>query len=244
MSLLPPNATPLEAAFEGAFNLRLAGLDPAGISHVWRAALCAPAALPWLASALSVDHWDPDWPLSVRRAVVAAAPQVHRLKGTVTALKVSLATIGARARITEWFQQAPPATPGTFRALALVGSRWVTGEPVMSAARIEAIRRAITMAAPVSRPWQLDLGIETTTSLASSTAVTRALRVIDRAATLTANRSVHEGLSGGAAARRPMRVNTPDFAITANRTGGVRLQAAMTARRPLRIINLDFRMVA
>ncbi|TKA96910.1 phage tail protein I, partial [Cereibacter changlensis] len=56
-SILPPNATKAERAFEAA----LAALCdlPVPVGQLWSPETCPAALLPWLAWALSVDDWDP-----------------------------------------------------------------------------------------------------------------------------------------------------------------------------------------
>lgn len=111
-SLLPPNSTPVERTAEGlASHVRDL---PVAVRELWNPATCPPAFLPWLAWALSVDTWRSDWPMAVKRAVIAASPRVHRLKGTVAAVRAAIAPFGQIA-IREWFQD-PTGTmaPHTF----------------------------------------------------------------------------------------------------------------------------------
>lgn len=91
--LLPPNASPLERAVDGA-SARLDEL-PVPLRDLWSAERCPPAFLPWLAWALGVETWDPDWPEGLKRLAVAEAFQVHREKGTVAAVRRVLRQIGA-----------------------------------------------------------------------------------------------------------------------------------------------------
>lgn len=91
--LLPPNATPLEQALDLA-AARL-GEVPVPIAAMWSPARCPQAALPLLAQALAVEEWGADWPVEIKRAVIAGAVEVHRLKGTPAAVKRLLDGIGA-----------------------------------------------------------------------------------------------------------------------------------------------------
>lgn len=84
-SILPPNSTDLELALEAA-TARI-GAVPVPNATLWDAANCPAAFLPWLAFALSVDDWNPDWPEATKRAVIAASVSVHRRKGTVGAMR-------------------------------------------------------------------------------------------------------------------------------------------------------------
>lgn len=112
-SLLPPNATPLErrAAATGA----AIGELPTPIRDPQNADLCPPKLLPWLAWDNHVDAWEDTWTEAQKRAVIKAAYQVHKQKGTVGSLEDSLAALGIPTAIIEWWQQQPRATPHTFR---------------------------------------------------------------------------------------------------------------------------------
>lgn len=101
-SLLPPNATPLERALESD----AARLDEIAvpIDTLWIAETCPVALLPWLAWSQSVDTWNPDWPEAVKRQVIANAFDVHRVKGTLGALRRALEALDLDGvEISEWF---------------------------------------------------------------------------------------------------------------------------------------------
>ncbi|WP_323010034.1 phage tail protein I [Paracoccus sp. (in: a-proteobacteria)] len=89
-SLLPPNATRSERAI-GAATARPV---PVPVGDLWNPATCPAALLPWLAWALSVDDWDPDWSDEAKRATIAASLSVHRRKGTVWAMREALRAAG------------------------------------------------------------------------------------------------------------------------------------------------------
>ena len=93
LHLLPPNATPTERAVDGA-SARIDEID-VPLRHLWNPARCPLALLPWLAWALGVETWDPDWPAALKRRACAEAFQVHREKGTVAAINRILRLIGA-----------------------------------------------------------------------------------------------------------------------------------------------------
>lgn len=94
-SLLPPNATGLERALEDNFARRVEALPVEAPRDAWIPERCPEALLPWLAWALSVDRWDPEWPAGVKRQVIADAWDDHRRKGTVGAVKRALEDVGA-----------------------------------------------------------------------------------------------------------------------------------------------------
>lgn len=97
VSLLPPNAT----AFERAMETALARDLDMPINKLWSAADCPVDLLPYLAWALGVEEWDPDWPVAVKRAAVANAFAIHREKGTLAGLKRVLSTAGAEYEYVE-----------------------------------------------------------------------------------------------------------------------------------------------
>lgn len=93
ISILPPNSTPMERALEATFAARLDAL-PLPVGQMMNPATCPAAFLPWLAWALSVDEWSPDWTEETQRAAIAASIGVHRRKGTVAALRAAIAAAG------------------------------------------------------------------------------------------------------------------------------------------------------
>jgi len=90
--LLPDNATPQEVALDRATG-RI-GAVPVDVRLLWNPATCPAAILPWLAWALSVDEWQPDWPVERKRAVIASSVEIHRRKGTRAAVVEALRAAG------------------------------------------------------------------------------------------------------------------------------------------------------
>lgn len=97
VSLLPLNATTFERALEAALARDL----DIPIRKLWSSADCPVDLLPYLAWALGVEEWDPDWPEAVKRAAVANAFAIHREKGTLAGLKRVLSTAGAEYEYVE-----------------------------------------------------------------------------------------------------------------------------------------------
>lgn len=128
ISLLPDNATPTERALEMLARERLAGILPAA-DLMWDPARIPAAYLPWLAWAMSVDEWDPNWDETRKRAVISASVQWHRRKGTFGAIRAVLAAEGyGDARVIEDFEMPRIGDPD----LMIGGSRdggdsWVIG---------------------------------------------------------------------------------------------------------------------
>jgi len=70
--------------------------------------------LPWLAWALSVDSWDPEWADATKRAAVANSIAEHRIKGTRASVEAVMARFDNLLQIVEWHETAPRGTPHTF----------------------------------------------------------------------------------------------------------------------------------
>jgi phage tail P2-like protein len=90
--LLPPNATKAERALSGTTS-RISDVQIL-LRESWNPATCPVTLLPWLAWAYSVDEWDPNWSESEKRAVVEAAYNVQRVKGTIGSMRRALTAAG------------------------------------------------------------------------------------------------------------------------------------------------------
>lgn len=154
MTLLPPNASTFEKALENATAIPAL---PVPLRELWNPATCPEHLLPWLAWALSVDNWDTNWPLTVRRAVIANAIEVQRHKGTVGAVRTAIANFGAAMVLREWFELAPAGTPGTFEVvLSIAAQNGVAPSPEFIAAVIDEIDRT----KPLSRHFTFTQALE------------------------------------------------------------------------------------
>ncbi len=153
-NLSPPNAEPLERVMADLAHARLDALDLAMIRQVVDPATCPLKFLPWLAAQLNVDVWDHDWPEATKRAAIAAAPEVHRLKGTRKAVRLALAALGADVSIVEWWETEPEGVRGTFSVTV-----WATGEgPELNRVYFDQLRAAIRAAKPKTRVATLRVG--------------------------------------------------------------------------------------
>ncbi|MES9873159.1 MAG: phage tail protein I [Candidatus Sedimenticola sp. 6PFRAG7] len=101
--LLPPNANTLEVAAETSINAAIESI-PVPIRDLWNPERCPVELLPWLAWALSVDHWNPAWSERIQRSVIAQSIPVHRKKGTIGALRRALGALGHGVKVSEWYQ--------------------------------------------------------------------------------------------------------------------------------------------
>lgn len=112
-SMLPPLASAKEKAFLAAELARIALVDPRVIATIWNPWTCPAALLPWLAYGVSVDVWSNAWSEDQKRKVIAASPMVHRLKGTLGAVRRALAAFDLETRVVEWWED--DERRGTFR---------------------------------------------------------------------------------------------------------------------------------
>jgi phage tail P2-like protein len=113
VNLLPPNATRLERNLAQV----MAAIDdvPVPLRDIWNPDACPAQLLPFLASELSVDRWDPSWPEKTKRAVIRSSYFVHKQKGTIGALRRVVEPLGYLIRVLEWWQTTPPGPRGTFQ---------------------------------------------------------------------------------------------------------------------------------
>lgn len=112
-TLLPPSSTPVER------KLAQVGADiealPLPIRMLRRAATTPAELLPWLAWERSVDRWDDAWTEQAKRKAIANSFLIHRLKGTIGALRRVVEPLGYLLQVTEWWQMVPEGRRGTFR---------------------------------------------------------------------------------------------------------------------------------
>lgn len=110
-TLLPPNSTDLERKLaevgKDAFDLPSIRIIK-DIDHV------PSQFLPYIAWQKSVDYWDGSWQEELKRKVIKESRDLHRLKGTPTAIKKALEPFGYEVTLIEWFQAEPNLMPGTF----------------------------------------------------------------------------------------------------------------------------------
>lgn len=101
-TLLPPNHTRIELALEAAMRVGAPDLEP--IAQLMNPDTCPLDLLPWLAWAFSVDVWEDSWAEDVKRNVIRNSIAIHKVKGTLAAVRRALESIGFTTDITEWFE--------------------------------------------------------------------------------------------------------------------------------------------
>jgi phage tail P2-like protein len=167
MTLLPPNASPLERAVEQA-TTSFADL-PVPLRELWNPDTCPVGLLPYLAWALSIDAWSSDWPERIKRARVRQAMAIARRKGTAESVRAVVESFGGAVALREWWQTEPKGVPHTFSlAVTLSGE----GGTEASAAFADAVIAEVRRTKPVRSHFTYTQGI----SLARKIAVVGAVR--------------------------------------------------------------------
>lgn len=119
-SLLPPNATQLERVLEQV--QARASLQAVPLRELWSPDTCPAHLLPWLAWTLSLDSWQPYWPVSVKRERIRMAVEIQRRKGTAKSVRDVVRSFGSSLAIREWWQLEPKGTPHTFELVLTLGA--------------------------------------------------------------------------------------------------------------------------
>lgn len=146
--LLPPSSTKLERSLVGALVPEISGI-PTDIHRLWDPATCPIDLLPWLAWALSIDRWNPDWRDEEKRQAVALAIEVQRRKGTAMAVELVLASLDTLLTLTEWFEDPDRLDPYTFEVqLRLLDDGGIAGGRRVSADFARQIVTEVTRAKP------------------------------------------------------------------------------------------------
>jgi len=155
LCLLPPNATSVELALE-ALTRRVDAI-PVPLRALRLADECPPEILPWLAYERAVGSWNSNWPLAVKRNVVAQAINVARMRGTAESVRQVVQAFGGQIALREWWQQDPPGEPHTFQLiLSLTGQ---DGEAA-SADFVDEVIAAVDRTKPVRSRFTFTQGLK------------------------------------------------------------------------------------
>ena len=73
-----------------------------------------------LAQQFDVDVWRDGWNLTVKRNVLKTAIYDKRKKGTLSAVRQAISSLGGSATIVEWWQENPKGEPHTFKINAVL----------------------------------------------------------------------------------------------------------------------------
>ncbi|WP_219855061.1 phage tail protein I [Pseudomonas luteola] len=116
-SVLPPNASPLEAALDIGFGKFLARIVPP-FPELMNADETPADFLPYLAADRGVSEWKPSASEAEKRLTVALSWATKRQAGTRRALENAIKGLQLVPEITAWFEQTPKGTPYSFTVRA------------------------------------------------------------------------------------------------------------------------------
>lgn len=121
-SLLPLNATSLLKDLE---NVSAKSLDLKTLNRfVNNPDKAQEKILPWIGWSVSIDSWDDNWSLEVKRQMIRSSLLLHKIKGTKGAIKRALEILGVEVKITEWWEVNPQLTPHTFQLIAYLNENF------------------------------------------------------------------------------------------------------------------------
>lgn len=152
-TLLPHNATAQERAIEAV--LRQAYILPVPFREVWDPDTCSVELLPWLAFALSVDVWNPEWAENTKREVIRRSFEVHRHKGARKSVETALEALGFNVDLSEWFEHG--GDPHTFRIDAYGKEIFEAGYQ-LNAGLLDEVTRLIETVKPARTHFDLRVG--------------------------------------------------------------------------------------
>ncbi|MFD2178523.1 phage tail protein I [Veronia pacifica] len=160
MSILPDSSSEWEHRLDTAIGERLAEID-IPLKTLWDPGHCPLEALPFLAWALSVDHWDDKWSEVTQRRVVANSLNLHRIKGTRPAIERALDDLGLHAELEEWWQCQPQKAPYTFHIRTWVNDNRPASGPLLTPDLYRALKVAVINAKNAESDFSFDVGVRT-----------------------------------------------------------------------------------
>ena len=156
--LLPFNTSELEQTLEQVQARRVNAI-PLPIPTLWHSETCPEPLLPWLAWALSVENWDSDWDVEIKRAVIATSVANHRQKGTLASIRRVLEAIRVRFELEEWFEYG--GEPYTFRLTTSANEHWEQGLPAADNEVFNTLRDVVDSVKPVRSHYRTFVKIDT-----------------------------------------------------------------------------------
>lgn len=142
-ALLPPGSSLLEK--RAAECLQQAVQNPIKFANLINPHKCPVKFLPYLAWALSVDYWEEHWSEELKRETIIRSFEEHRKKGTASAVRRIVESLGYAFEIREWFAEKRQRQPGTFRVFVELKDKGISEKIYQE------LERLIEDAKPVSR---------------------------------------------------------------------------------------------
>lgn len=155
-TLLPRTSTALEQDLE-QMGLLAGDLGELDLSIINDPHKCPPSMLSWLAYSRHVDNYEESWSEAKKRSVIAGAPEVHLIKGTVASIRdvIRFAGYGEIEIITRgfhWFYNGVRKYNGTIKYGESSDLGWaqfiITMQIQISTRQAEIIKALINATAP------------------------------------------------------------------------------------------------
>ena len=158
-TLMPPSSSPLEKAADLTAARHIEAIPVEHIFDQWHPQHCPNDLLGWLAWAVSVDDWNPDWPEQVKRDVIESSVEVHRHKGTLYSVKQALSSLEIETQIAEWTDNTQTNVPHSFVVSAFANQNYASGsESVLDEKFYQLVRQQVTNTKPVRSQFDIHVG--------------------------------------------------------------------------------------
>lgn len=90
------------------------------------------------------------------RALIAAAPAIHAMSGTIAGVRRALEAVGIAMQWTQWWQDEPPGPHDTHRVFLFADDVLISDEGMLSAANQAAARKLID----ATKRWSQEVAIQ------------------------------------------------------------------------------------
>ena len=152
------NHTGLERKLEQVAGEQIEAL-PLLIRALHNPDTCPVALLPWLAWAMSVDHWSDTWSEQKKRDVCKNSAMVHRYKGTIGAVTDALKALNISIEVLEPWQQ-DNAAPHSLLVRAYVNDAYLQAESDAELSVLKDINQILENTIPARCSFLVELGYE------------------------------------------------------------------------------------
>lgn len=171
-TLMPPSSSQLEKAADLTAALHIEAIPIERIFDQWHPQRCPADLLGWLAWAVSVDDWNPDWPEQVKRDVIESSITVHRHKGTPYSVKKALASLAVKTQVSEWQDDTNNKVPYSFAVKAFANSALRSDSEVILNEQFYAlVKRQVNNNKSTRSQFGLQIGAEYATGIKLVTAL-------------------------------------------------------------------------
>ena len=181
-TLMPPSSSPLEKAADLTAAIHIEAIPVERIFDQWHPQRCPVDLLGWLAWAVSVDDWNPDWPEQVKRDVIESSITVHRHKATPYSVKKALSLLAVKTQVSEWQDDTNHKVPHSFTVKAFANSALGSdSEVILNEQFYEFVKRQVNNNKATRSQFELQVGAEYATGINLTTALQGASYRRDRA---------------------------------------------------------------